>query len=390
MKKYISFLLLLGLLFALSGCGMNTVVPTKPSGTTPSNDLIPRSAMAAVSVPAITETVIADDGTVIFNYIHQSMSLTLQDPDVADKIIVDFLGRFDSTQAAAQSLITDAKAAYSPGAANWYPYMCSMLYNPVRIDPGVLSLHGTIASHSGGAHPEQAGISANYDLLTGDVLTLASIMTPDATSDDFCNLTLDALARVEDELYLYDDYQGTVRQRFSHDLSSDEAWYFTQTGICFYFSPYEVAPYVSGIVTAEIPYNKLTGIILDEYFPAEQPNGIGAVTAVNLQNTDLSRFDQITELILDEGGQMALLYTEGTVNDVRIEAGAWDSAGQTFIPSYTAFATASLAAGDAVMVESNIPDTMPNLRLTYRSGDRTITVYLSQNQKDGSVVLLGL
>lgn len=390
MKKCISFLLIFVILFSLTGCATDPAPATKPTGTVPLNESVPRPAMAAVSVNAITETISADDGTVICQYTHQSMSLTLQDPDVADKVIVDFLRRFDSTQDAAQSLMADAKAAYSPNEEYWAPYLCSMLYDPVRIDPGVLSLYGTVVSHSGGAHPDQAGISANYDLLTGDVLTLASIMTPDATSDDFCRLTLDALAEVADELYLYDDYEDTVRKRFTQDPSTDEQWFFTNEGICFYFSPYEIAAYVSGIITAEIPYSKLTGIILDEYFPAEQAPGLGTITALDLQSTDLTRFDQITELIVDEGEQMVLLYTEGMVHDVRIEEVKWNEAGDEFILTHTAFATDCLAAGDAVMVEAHISDTLPNLRLTYRSGDRDISVYISKNQTDGSVVLLGL
>lgn len=390
MKKCLALFLVLSALLSLAGCTPESATATEPSGTVPVNESVSRPAMAAVSMNAITETASADDGTVILKYTHQSMTLTLQDPDVADKIIVDFLGRFDSTQEAAQSLLTDAKAAYTPNEEYWIPYLCSMLYDPVRIDPGVLSLYGTVMSHSGGAHPDQAAISANYDLLTGDVLTLASIMTPNATSDDFCQLTLDALAEVADDLYLYDDYEDTVRNRFTLDPSTDEQWFFTNDGICFYFSPYEIAAYVSGIITAEIPYSKLTGIILDEYFPAERAPGIGTITATDLKNTDLTRFDQITELIVDEGGQMVLLYTEGTVYDVRVEEVKWNEAGDEFILSHTAFATGCLSAGDAVMVEAQISDTLPNLRLTYCSGDRTITVYLSQNQKDGSIVLLGL
>lgn len=390
MKKCIIFSLVLSVLLSLTGCAPAPATATNPSGTDPVSEPVSRPAMAAVSMNTITQTASADDGTVIFKYTHQSMSLTLQDPDVADKVIVDFLSRFDSTQEAAQSLMADAKAAYTPNAEYWTAYLCSMLYDPVRIDPSVLSLHGTAISHSGGAHPDQAGVSANYDLLTGDVLTLASIMTPDATADDFCDLTLDALAEIKDELYLYDDYEATVRQRFSRDLSTDEQWYFTNEGICFYFSPYEIAAYASGIITAEIPYSKLTGIILDEYFPAEQAPAYGTVAAIDYKNSDVTQFDQITELIVDEGGQMVLLYTEGTVYDVRVEEVEWNEAGDEFILTHTVLATGSLSAGDAVMVESNIPDTMPKLRLSYRSGDRVITVYLSRNQKDGSVVLLGL
>ncbi len=391
MKKYLSVLLALCLLLSFAGCTKDTVVPTQPSDTnTPSTNYNPKTVLTAVAVPAVTESFKAEDGTVIFNYTHQSMSLTLPDPDVADKVIIDFLNRADRAQDTAETIMSAAKAEYNESNAYWTPYLCSTLYDPVRIDPGVLSLFGTVVTYNGSAHPESVCVAANYDLLTGDVLTLASILAPEISSDNFCRLALDALAEIADEMYLYDDYEDTVRHRFSQDPSTDEAWFFTETGISFFFSPYDIAPYASGIITVEIPYSELTGILHEEYFPAEQAAAVGTVSAQRLQDTNMDSFEQITELVIDEGGEMALLYTEGTVHDVRIDSGTWDTSGKTFTKSYTAFATDTLSKGDAIMVESNIPDTMPCLRLSYRNGDREVSVYLSQNAKDGSIILLGL
>lgn len=391
MRKLLPYMLIVCLLLTLSGCKPLPPEPTQPATeNVPNTEYIPQSFLTAVSVPAVTESVRAEDGTVIFNYTHQSMSLTLQDPDVADKVIIDFLGRADGMRETAENILTIAKSEYTSSAANWIPYICSILYEPTRIDAGVLSLNGTIVTFNGSAHPEQASISANYDLLTGDVLTLASILAPEVTSDGFCQLTLDALAEIAEENYLYSDYEDTVRQRFSQDSSTDEAWFFSETGICFYFSPYEIAPYASGIITVEVPYSKLTGILHDEYFPAEQDAVTGTIIGQRLQDANMDNFQSITELVLDEGGEMALLYTQSMVQDVRIDVGTWDPSGDIFTKTYTAFAADSLSVGEAIMVESLIPDTMPNLRISYQSGEQTIIVYLSQSGKDGSIILLGL
>lgn len=396
MKKLISTLLLLSMVLAFAGCGQTGGTETSNATTddttetavdaTAQGSIAPdptQAPMAAVSIPSVTETTNADDGTILFNYSYQHMALTLPDPEVVDNVIIDFLNRVDSTASIAESIGTSALADYS-GTADWVPYLCDVSYSPTRIDQGVLSLFGTIATYSGGMHPDQTCVSASYDLITGDVLTLASIMSPEATGDSFCQLVLDELAAHEDELY--EGYASTVVQRFSGDASQDENWYFTQTGLCFYFSPYEIAPYASGIITVEIPYEKLTGLMYDGYFPAEQDTASGTISAQLFGSAELDSFTQIAELTLDAGGEKILLYTDSSVQNVRIDVGFWDDS--RFYSSYTAFATYTLTPGDAVMVETYIPDGEPNLRLTYQTGDETVTVYISQSGKDGSILLL--
>ena len=40
------------------------------------------------------------------------------------------------------------------------------------------------------------------------------------------------------------------------------------------------------------------------------------------------------------------------------------------------------------MIQADIPDVMSNLRITYTSGDETVTVYLFMSGEDGSALLL--
>ena len=57
------------------------------------------------------------------------------------------------------------------------------------------------------------------------------------------------------------------REHFNLEHVSSASWYFSDTGMHFYFSPYEIAPYVVGEVDIEIPYAELRGILKEEYFP---------------------------------------------------------------------------------------------------------------------------
>lgn len=378
MKKRISLLLTICLAFSLTGCfGPKDVLPdaseTISAGTQPTTDTTQpattptepetEETMLAISVPAVTDNTTASDGTVLFQYTYQNLSLVLHKPAVADKVILDLINRIDSTQAEAQGVADMAKSAYN-GNQNWVPYLYHLAYSPTRIDQRVLSLFGNKVVYSGAAHPDRFGISASYDLTTGDVLTLASIMTKDAKTDDFCNLVLEGLYGRAEGDYLYENYAQTVKQRFTSDASKDEAWYFTTTGLCFYFAPYEIAPYTSGVITVEIPYEKLQGLLYSAYFPAQRKEAAGSITISPFAEVDTDKFSDIAELVADNGGKMYMIYTDSQVQNIQITQN--DSAG-----SYTIFAANTLSADDAIMIQAN-DDILRDIEITYRSNGEMI------------------
>ena len=114
-KKYFSILVSFLVLLSLLGCTKvdmsNDDQPPKDdqnqeSTPFPNETIIEtedNQALLSVSVPAVTETSSADDGTIIFQYTYQHMSLILPDAAVANKIIIDFLNRVDTTQDTADS-----------------------------------------------------------------------------------------------------------------------------------------------------------------------------------------------------------------------------------------------------------------------------------------------
>ena len=163
MKKIFSVILVICLLLSLAACkkknkkpANNSINPTNPVAGTQSPTYNPPmetdDTLVSVSVPAVTENTTHTDGTVLFQYTYQSMSLVLDKPQVADKIILDFLNRVDSTSASADSIKEMAKSAYG-GNGNWIPYLYHITYNPTRIDHKVLSLFGNNVVFNGAGHP---------------------------------------------------------------------------------------------------------------------------------------------------------------------------------------------------------------------------------------------
>ena len=373
MKKLFCIFLAICLTISLSACRKNKKDPTvdnQTNGTqlqnpTGGSQIENDTPLIAVSLPTQTQNEYHENGTVLFQYTFQHMSLVLHKPQVADKIILDFLNRVDTTTAPAESTKEMAKNAYN-GSQNWTPYLYHITYSPTRIDQKVLSLFGNNVVFSGAGHPERTCVSASYDLLTGDVLTLASIMTKDATVQQFCNLVISGLSEMAEGDYLYDNYKKTVQQRFQQDASQDEAWYFTQTGLCFYFAPYEIAPYASGVITVEIPFEKLKNLIHEDYLPSTRTAPTGKITVTPFNNTNLNSLSHIAEIVMDENGEMYMLQTDGNVQDVRIVL--YDKASNCNV-----FAAYSLREGNGIMVQGS-SETLKNMKISYKTGKETVTI----------------
>ena len=301
--------------------------------------------LLSVSVPASTEHYSLEDGTELFAYTAQHMELLLPNEEVADKVILDFLNRVDAARLDAENIMYAAQADYDPNGT-WYPYFYKILYNPTRIDHNVLSLFGTQSSYSGGTHGNLSCVSANYDLSTGDVLTLGSIMHAEADKDQFITLIIEKLRKEADTLQLFDGFEDGVYHRLGGDENLYEDFYFTTTGLTFFFAPYDIAPYSAGIITVEIPYEELPGLIYDGYFPAERELVQGSMQSGNFMDVNIEQFNNIAEVKLTAGDEIIVIYPEGTVEDVRIII--QDS--ELNVEEYTVFAAMEMSGNNAIVL----------------------------------------
>lgn len=397
MKRVAAFFLIFSILLLCAACQAPSEDPQEaPQNTQPPLSGLPDSDIQnpsthtenlyAISVPTSSQQTRSDDGTVVFEYVEPVMYLTVPDMDVADKIIIDFLTRIDNARSEADSLHAQALSDYD-GDAEWIPYTYQLNYSPTRLDQGVLSLVGEALLFNGGPHSDRNLVSANYDMLTGDVLTLGSILYHLDTKDDLCRIVIEKLDALRDTTYLYDYYSEAVTDHFNQDESHLECFYFTEDALCFYFAPYELAPYSSGIITVSIPYSELTGIIGDQFFPAEQQVTVGNVSAHLFSEVDLEQYQQFAELTTDPNGEKIIISTDGIIQNVRIHSGIWNEDGTSFLTQSTLFCANALSSTDAIMLETDIPDVLPELMLTFKSNGTVFSYYIFQSGKDGSIIL---
>ena len=378
-------ILVLSFLMLITGCTKSEEQPSIPSEnstvaeSTQIDTLIEEEneeeefvkALLAVSVPANVETYTTEDGAELFSYTSQHMQLILPNASVAEKVVLDFLNKVDTARADAENILSAAKSSYANNDA-WIPYYFRILYSPTRIDYGVLSMFGTQNSFSGGMHGNNSGIAVNYDLMTGDVLTLGSIMHADATKDDFIHLVNKKLESIKDEYYLYDDYTVGVQNRLGGDENLYEDFFFTTTGLNFFFSPYEIAPHASGIITVEIPYNELVGLIYDGYFPEERQQIDGKMCSAPFDIANADNYNNMAEVNLAAADAAYVVYPDGDVENIRILV----SGDMVHMPDYIVFAAYEMSGKDAVIInlDHNIVE---RISVHYSANNENYTIPLS-------------
>ncbi len=411
MKKLLAVLLAACLLLSAAGCAEHPI-ETQPVETAPTEQTVPATEATEATVPTTEETqapteptepesyelsfsyismplryeaIQAEDGSYLCEFRYQDVALILEDAEVAGLVTMDLLNKIDETEF---DSVYNAAVADGAGQNGKSPYYINIYYSPVRMDSSVLSLAGTETSCTSEYYADTICKAVTYDLVTGNRVSYRDILVADCNRAELCNLIIEALAPQDQAGDLFFDYKDTIFELLGDSSSFTENWYFTTEGLCFFFPVYEIAPYATGTVTAVVPYDKLLGFLEDAWFPPEMPEATGNVTAELFYQADLSSFKQFAEVTVDDGGEMVLIHTDKLLRNVRIDIGSWDMDGVVFTPDCTVFATDTLCATDAVVVETYIPDAAPNLRLSYVSGGQTYVYYISQSGMDGSILLL--
>lgn len=398
MKKILSILLCTAVLLCLPACkdtdetvptttqaiAVTTSESTLPEETLPQVDL-PHIPVAAVTLTPTTEAEILPDGTVLFEYNYPTIHLALPDGEMAETVMLDFLNRIDATGTQAQQVKEAAEEFYT-GKTGWNTYFYNLTFSPMRIDAGLLSLYGMESSYSGGMHPNHNACAVNYDLTTGKALKLRHILTADASADKLTSLICSVLAQKADSLF--SDYALCVEDRFAGDFGADEQWYLSDTGLCFFFSPYEIAPYNAGTIIAELPYEDLTGILLDDFFPHETVITKGTIRLQALEDlAGLNNYSNYSEITLDSGGTSVLISTNSLVYQVKVELGEWNADGTVFTPYSTVFAANAMNRDDAIILKASLSEGLPNIRIQFTSEEMTQAYFLSLHNGNAALTV---
>ena len=394
MKKFLALIAAGCVALSLVGCGSGHSGQSKatlplltdstrdtPSVTEPSRAAIP---MNAIVLPSVKETVTEENGTELFSLSFQHTQVILHNKAAEDKIISDLQSRNNSIVSSAYQIEAQARMDY-PESEYWSEYFIDIAYTPTRLDQAVLSLFGNTTSYSGGPHPSLATDSVTYDVQTGEVVCLDDILSPECSSDTLYQLILKSLEGQAEDLYY--DYADALGDRFTGKLHSIQDWYFSRSGLCFHFAPYDIAPYSTGTVIAELPYSTLAGILNEKYFPTISPLATGSMYAQTFIENDSERFTCIADVPLCEDGIEVLLYPDAAVTDLRIESGSRYSDSNQYIAVSTVFAANTMNVGDAIRLTANLKNEDTVLRLVYHSEGQEYSAFITYDDVGDSILL---
>jgi len=127
---------------------------------------------------------------------------------------------------------------------------------------------------AGSAHPSHPMASLNFDLKTGQVLTLQNLFQPNSK---YLNIFSDYTRKVlsdQNKKQAFTD-EGALKSGTAPKEEMFKIWNITVDGLAITFPEYQVGPYVAGARTVLIPWSALKDIIdvngpAASYAPAEK------------------------------------------------------------------------------------------------------------------------
>ncbi len=372
MKRTLIILLCFAALLCLAGCGEEPTAvesTTLPSIPVSSAETTQPEPSEAVTVPEQTEIPPTDPVLPVYEIPLTAISL----PRVQEKLFsypnITFL---HSDAEVARTVLLALRNRVDAYRSN---ECITVSCDPMRIDQCVLSVVLTREAQTDGSIQ-----AVTYDLVNGTSVSLSQLLAPDAAADVLQSMLSELLSGQEQ---IYSWYREILDELFSGN-SLPENWYLSGEGLCFYFMPYEVAPYS---VAVTIPYTALGGVIRDRYYPPELPDALGTMQAVEFENAELSRFSSFAELILDDAATSWLLYPTDVIRDVRISTVAGLEDSELPVTGDTVFATDVLTPSQAIRIQYQFTGLLSTLEIRYCSRGETHVCYLRISGEDGHVFL---
>lgn len=163
-------------------------------------------------------------------------------------------------QAFADSFVVRAKDATGGASFNGWSYEANA---GVLLNNGKLFVLQTdLSSYTGGAHGSYATLCYNFTK-DGKQLTWDDIIETEM-KDSLVRLNESTL-RIENEIPEGQSWEDAGFFVDSTRMPLPAMFAFDKKGVTMIYNQYEIAPYVMGIISYTIPYNKLNGLIKKEW-----------------------------------------------------------------------------------------------------------------------------
>ena len=159
---------------------------------------------------------------------------------------------------AINTLLPDAIQQYEMSAKQGYPfnpYDVVMKYTITLNNDCTLSTYFDQYQYTGGAHGSTLRLSNTYNLQNGNIIILKDLFQKNKNYKDLIIQQIQIQADqnlVSNPGIYFDNYKMLIEENFKED-----SFYLSNKTINFYYQQYEIAPYSTGIVVFNIPYENL-------------------------------------------------------------------------------------------------------------------------------------
>ncbi|MEX2585888.1 MAG: DUF3298 domain-containing protein [Balneolaceae bacterium] len=137
----------------------------------------------------------------------------------------------------------------------------------------LISLHFNEYSFTGGAHPHQMDVFQSFIRPEGKKLTLSDLTYDFDSFEQLVDLAEEQF-RFSFELLENENLQEAGFHFVDGEFHLTENFAFTDFGLIFYFNTYEVAPYVTGPIAIELPYEDLRHLIRSRWLHEQNPRAL--------------------------------------------------------------------------------------------------------------------
>ena len=388
MLRKLSFILVLAIL--LTACGASapaeTVAPaeangesfhrTDQAGASPAESVsdyasetvtaaeLPASEVEYFSFTKYSNTVSDENGVTLLTENRCVPSFTSGDAErsqwvnsILEGIERDYLTDSTNLNTYANEFVEDNGTDY------FYSYSNYQQMGVARHDAMVVSLISLSSLYSGGTHPNSVQVAYNLDITNQRLLRLEDVIEEKAAPElaRMVRQSVDeTFAFIDGGNGLFDDYGDTIEGSMRYG-NMTPYWYLNDHGLVIFYNQYELGPYAAGIIKAELGYEDLEGILLEEYFPAE-PSGIPGDLVLRGEWEGYRRIP----ITLDEADGVLLVGVEGTVYQVQLSEVLWLE--DTPIAQDLLFSALSLSQSDVLEITGGYSDETKSLVIEFIDG----------------------
>ncbi|GGD26132.1 WG repeat-containing protein [Pontibacillus salipaludis] len=133
-----------------------------------------------------------------------------------------------------------------------YSYFGDFAIDYFHKDLVVIELNGS-QYYFGAAHPMPTKLHANLNLVDGTFYQLSDLFKEGSPYTEVLTKLVNEQIKEQTDSYYFDDVDVKV--------DADQPFYVNDTSLFVYYAPYEIAPYVAGFPTFEIPFERISELI---------------------------------------------------------------------------------------------------------------------------------